>query len=57
MYFFFSGNTPIVALNSPHVFLSIDLTPTTAMVNPIDMPRIESIGFSHRCVESQSIEL
>ena len=27
------------------------------MVNPTDTLRIESIGFSHRCVESLSIEL
>ena len=47
----------MVALNSPHVSLPIDATQTIAMVNPTNMPRIESIGFSHRCAKSQSLEL
>ena len=47
----------MVALNSPHVSLPIDATQMIAMVNPTNMPRIESIGFSHRCVKSQSLEL
>ena len=47
----------MVALNSPHVSLPIDATQMIAMVNPTNMPRIESLGLSHRCVKSQSLEL
>ena len=47
----------MVALNSPHVSLPIDATQTIAMVNPTNMPRIESIDFSHRCAKSHFLEL
>lgn len=54
----YSENTPVFTSKSAHsVSLPVDANTTTEMVIPNDMPRIDSLGFSHRCAELRPIHL
>ena len=51
-------NIPITASSYAHVVsLPMDTNMASDTVIPSDMPRTESLGFSHRCTESCPIQL
>ena len=51
-------NTPIVASNSACIISSLNDDNKPSEIPWLsDTPRIESLGFSHRCVESHPIDI